>query len=149
MVEHLPSAHKLLGFLLSPNPHTLFLFLTGSAGKFSDGVNRLRVDSSEALSATERWRSLWTALSHRQREPHSPRKHAGVGLETCWIHLCTRALFPLPRLTCFFKELHLEGVRGAGPHGMNRALPASGGPALEIYLQLHVRSGDRLRQPYE
>lgn len=112
MVEHLPSVHKVLDFLLNPNPHTLFLLSTGSAGKFSDGVEprpHQRLDSYEALSATVGWReSVDRTLP--QTESHtrvgSRRKHAGIGLETCWFYPCTRALpcFPCPGSPAFFRN---------------------------------------------
>lgn len=58
------------GFLLNPNPHTLFLLSTGSAGKFSDGVEP-RPCHGWTLTrlSPPLWDggSLWTALSHRQR----------------------------------------------------------------------------------
>lgn len=58
----MPSVHKVLGFLLSPNPHTLFLLTTRSM----ESELCQRLDSPEALSPLWDGGSLWTALSHRQ-----------------------------------------------------------------------------------
>lgn len=86
VVEHLPSVHKLLGFL-NPNPHTLFLLLTGSAGKLSDGVNPVSGWTHLRLNLPLQDGGVCGRHSPTGRESHtllrSPRKHAGVGLETC------------------------------------------------------------------
>lgn len=96
MVEHLPSVHEVLGFLLSPNPYTLFLLSTGSMES-----NCVRGWAHLRLSPPLRdGGSLWTALSHRQSRGFSSeacrdrfRNLLGLPLHP------SLALFPLAQLT--------------------------------------------------
>lgn len=71
--------------------------------------------------------SLWTALSHRQSHTRvgSPRKQAGIDLETCWVHLCTRALpcFPCPGSPAFFKNFTSKVSGALGPTGCTEHSP--------------------------
>lgn len=96
MVEHLPSVHKVLGFLLSPNPHSLFLLTTGSME--SDCV---RGWTHPRLSRHCGMEGVYGQHSPTGRAMVSPRKHTGIGLDPYWdppLHP-SLALFPLPQLT--------------------------------------------------
>lgn len=69
MVAHLLSVLKVLGFLLNPNPHTLFLLSTGSDGKFADGVEPRQCGTEGVCGrhcSTDRATLAWALLGSKQ-----------------------------------------------------------------------------------
>lgn len=55
----------------------------------------------------------------------SPRMHAGIGLETCWVHVCTRALpcFPCHSSPAFFRNFTSKVSGALGPTGWTEHSP--------------------------
>lgn len=55
----------------------------------------------------------------------SPRKHAGIGLETCWVRLCTRALpcFLWPGSPALFRNFTVKVSGAPGPTGWTEHSP--------------------------